>query len=236
MSDPEPLTAGCEDWPVDWPCDVTGKDEAQLALAKAAAVTLLSSYGGRSIGVCVFVEKYWPPVAYDCHGPWKDLSSGAWHNGPWHDCCRILLDHQPVLGIIAVSEFGVVLDTDAYERDGAWLRRRGACWSAGFDCTDPPVQVTYSAGFPLPAITGMAVGEVGCEILYAMNGDPCKLPSRAITITRQGVTVQLGSADELAKKRRLGLPIADAWLEQVNPNSIPGMSRVYSPDLARRGR
>jgi hypothetical protein len=47
--------------------------------------------------------------------------------------------------------------------------------------------------------------------------------------------VQLAAADDLASKNRLGLPIADAWLAIVNPGGLQQASRVYSPDLARRG-
>lgn len=48
--------------------------------------------------------------------------------------------------------------------------------------------------------------------------------------------MQLADPVQTAKRRRLGLPIADAWLEEVNPNALPAQSRVYSPDLPRRGR
>ena len=235
MSNPEPVIAGCDEWPVVWPCDVTGVDAPLLAAAFNGAVSLLWSYGGRSVGVCAYHEQYWPPCTGGCVGPWKS-SDGAWHNAAGRDCCRVLLAHQPVESIVSVSVDGVLLDPDAYVADGAWLRRRGACWSCAGDCDDPPLAVVYRAGFPLPATTGYAVGEVGCELLAAMRGDTCRLPSRAISITRQGVTVQLADGADLAKRRRLGLVLADAWLELVNPHGLRSMSRVYSPDLARQGR
>jgi len=234
--DPEPLVVenACEEWPVTWLCDVTDKTPEQLAAAQQAAIQMLWSYGGRHVGRCTYVESYWPPCASGCGGPWKS-SDGHWHNGNLHDCCRILLAQQPPAEILSVNEWGTVLDPEAYALDGAYLRRRGACWSCVDDCTDPPVTVEYTAGFPLPGTTGLAVGEVACEILHAMEGGLCKLPSRAISITRQGVTVQLASVDDLTKQNRLGLPLADAWLQLVNPNALTTRSKVFSPDLARRG-
>jgi hypothetical protein len=230
-------TAGqpCEAWPITWACDTTDVDPELLALAEAGAMSILWSYGGRAVGRCTFTEGYWPPCN-ECPGaPYKG-ADGLWRNGSGaHDCCRVLLARQPVASVDAVTADGVLLDASEYVSDGAWLRRQGECWPCGQGCSDPPLVVTYTAGLPLPAFTAAAMGEVACEVLLGLQGHPCKLPSRAITITRQGVTVQLSSGDDLAEQKRLGLPIADAWINLVNPGGLVQRSRVYSPDLARRG-
>ena len=92
---------------------------------------------------------------------------------------------------------------------------------------------------PFPAGTAAAVGEVACEYLASLQGRECRLPSSATSISRQGVTVVLASSDEFntlrpgLDHRRLGLPIADSWLNSVVGGGPRVASRVYSPDLAR---
>jgi len=99
-------------------------------------------------------------------------------------------------------------------------------------CDDPPITVSYRAGVPFPSGTDLAVGEVACEVLAALQNQPCKLPSRAVSISRQGVTVDLQSADDTVARGKLGLPLADAWLDVTNPRALAVASRVYSPDVS----
>ena len=219
----------CEAWPVEWPCDTTGVDPALQAQALDAAVALLWALSGRRLGVCDYTESYWPPCGeYGCPMPY--ISDGQWYNGvDAAECCKLMLHHRPVIEVTEVIEHGVTLaaGTD-YRWDRSFLRRCHGCWPCRLDCCDPPLQVAYSAGVPLPAGTAGAVGEVGCEYLKAFTDQPCKLPSRVTSISRQGITMELGAPPT---DNRLGLPLADAWLRLVNPSNLAVRSRVYSPDL-----
>jgi hypothetical protein len=227
----------CEAWPITWPCSTTDVDPELVTLAQSAAQNLLWAMGGRRHGVCTWTERYRPSCscAGCCAGPYHDAA--GWHNrsGAGAMCCRILLAHRPVREVTAVTIDGDALTADEYDVDAwAWLRRRGACWPCVGECDDPPVEVTYGAGFALPAGTAMAMGEVACEFIAGFTNKVCKLPSRAVSIARQGVTVQLADPSTFVKSGRLGLPIADAWLAVVNPRGLDRPSRVYSPDLAAR--
>lgn len=226
----------CEPWPIEWPCDTATTAPELLPLAQSLAEQLLWAVSGRRIGACEYVESYWPPCTSECGVPYKG-SDGEWRNrgSAAQDCCRILLAHRPVQSVEEVLVEGVTLDPAEYTTDGTWLRRRGECWPCGVVCDDPPVEVHYTAGVPFPEGTALAVGEVACEFLTALTGGSCRLPSRMTSITRQGVTVQLATADEFTTRNRLGLPIADAWLTYVNPGGLSRPSGVYSPDLAMRG-
>lgn len=228
---------GCEAWPVIWPCDTATTDPALLDAAKSLAEQLLWSLSGCRIGLCTFREAFRPALTGDCGFPYKD-SQGYWNNGGQRGgfCCRVLLSHRPVESITEVLDGSVVLDADQYALEGSWLRRRGSCWSTSFPCDDPELIVTYQAGVPFPAGTGAAVGEVACEYLAALQGGACRLPSRATSITRQGVTVTLDTAADFVERRRLGLPVTDAWLETVAGYGPRVASRVYSPDLPRAFR
>lgn len=227
----------CEAWPVEWPCDTTGKTPEQLAAAVDWATTVLWGLGGRHLGVCEWVERYWPPCTSACGAPYKGID-GEWRNrvSAAADCCRILLRHTPVVDVSAVTVWGEAMDPGAYDVVARrYLRRRGACWPCEDLCDDPPIEVVYRAGVALPPGTAAAVGEVACEVLAGLSGGPCRLPSRAVNVTRQGVTVQLADPAEFVDAGLLGLPLADAWIRAVNPAKLVNRSRVYSPDLARSG-
>jgi hypothetical protein len=188
----------------------------------------------------------------------------VWHNGGrGGPCCAINLVSLPVQHVVDVREFGQVLPETAWwlESPGL-LMRRGSCWPVALSCDPAPVEVTYQWGVPIvapvdavaadpdgePPVVGVdavpgselwgmvaaAMGEVTVEVMHAMCGRPCKLPSRAITITRQGVTVQLADPTTTLESRLLGLPLADALILTVNPNRKQARSRVYSPDMAIR--
>lgn len=225
---------GCEPWPVIWPCDITGVDTDLLDAAASLAAQLLWSLSGYRVGVCTYREGFRQPNTGVCGFPYKDRN-GNWRNGgqAGGECCRVLLSHRPVELIVSVTDGGVVLDADAYRVEGSWLRRRGGCWTSSFPCDDPELIVVYQAGVPFPAGTAAVVGEVGCEYLAALQGGVCRLPSRATSITRQGVTVTLDTAADFVGRRRIGLPIADGWLESVSGSGPRVASRVYSPDVAR---
>jgi hypothetical protein len=225
---------GCDAWPIVWPCPITGVDPALLASAKALAEQLLWSMSGYRVGVCTYREAFRLQATGACVAPYKD-SRGYWHNGVQTDgmCCKVLLTHRPVEAIVEVIDGGWPLFPDQYALEGSWLRRRWGCWGSAFPCDDPQLIVTYRAGVPLPVGTDLAVGEVACEYLTALQGQPCRLPSRATSITRQGVTVTLDSASEFLNRRRIGLPITDGWLESVAGAGPRVASQVYSPDLPR---
>lgn len=227
--------ATCEAWPVEWPCDITGKTADQLDDAAEFASFLLWGLSGRRIGVCDYVEGYWPATTGVCGVVPYMTRSGTWRNGyAGADCCRVLLHHRPVVAVEAVEVDGVPLADDEYDIvRGAWLRRRGECWPAAYGCDDPPIQVAYRAGVAPPPGTAMVVGEVACELLKGWAGEACKLPSRAISVSRQGVTVQLADPQQYVENGLLGLPLADAWITATNPNQLVMPSRVYSPDLPR---
>ena len=228
--------SGCEPWPVAWPCPVDGIDDEVLDVAQDLAGQLLWALSGYRIGLCTFRESFRPRTSGACGAPYKDRH-GNWRNGSYGGrCCRVLLSHRPVHSVDSVTDAGVEYAADEYALDGSWLRSRVGCWPAVADCDDPELIVVYQSGVPFPAGTAGVVGEVACEYLAALQGGQCRLPSRATSITRQGVTVTLDTAGEFVGRGRIGLPLADAWLESVVGIGPRVPSRVYSPDIAKASR
>lgn len=222
---------GCTPWPIRWPCEVAGVDPELLALAQGAAESTLWGLSGRRIGVCTFTESYTPRPGNGCFIPDRAL----WENqGRGRNCCRILLDHGPIVSVTSVSELGVEVLAEDYGFSGRYLRRIGGCWGAVDDCAEFGLSVTYAAGISFPDGTALAMGEVACEFLAGFQNRACKLPSRAVSVARQGVTVQLADPSEFVTNGKLGLPIADAWIGVQNPTNLRQASSVRSPDFARR--
>ena len=230
----------CTPWPYRWTCDTPLDDvEPELAaVAIAGAQDILWSLSGRRYGICETEEAYRPPCDQclppygGTFGPGVELALGR----EKRDCCKIVLTSQPVRQILRVEVNGEILDPDEYALDMNVLRRVGQCWPCGDGCEEPPVVVTYEWGMDVPALGELAMGEVACEILKALQGKDCRLPNNAVSVTRQGVSVQLGDSARLFEQMRLGLPITDMFLMQTNPARLHSRSTVHTVDTARRVR
>lgn len=232
----------CEPWPIRWACDIDDVDPTLLSLAQDAAQSLLWSLTGRRYGICTETQAYRPPCTSPCVQPWvREFGPGVdWRvNGGWgylHRCCALPLTSTPVRAIESVVVLGTTLDPTAYALERDSVMQYDECWPCDTGCDDPPVVVTYTYGIDVPALGELAMGEVACEFLAALTGADCRLPSNAVSVTRQGITVDLGDQRTLFEMGRIGLPIADAFIRSVNPNRLQSQSRVYSPDMARRAR
>jgi len=228
----------CADWPIRWPCNIESDEEATLDAARLSAQQILWSLSGRRYGTCEVTEQYRPPCDQclppyaDNFGPGVEYALGRERR----NCCGIVLDSQPVRSVSAVEINGVALDPSEYVLERSTLKRLGECWPCGDGCDLPPVSVTYEWGLDVPPLGELAMGELACEILAAIRGADCRLPSNAVSVTRQGVSVDLGDAQTLYDMGRLGLQLCDAFLRAVNPNRLASRSVVYSPDFARRAR
>jgi hypothetical protein len=231
----------CEPWPIVWPCeDLPGSPEQQLAAVDAARL-LLWSRTGRRLGVCATTEAYVSPGGgYDCGRPYM-TDDRLWHNGgvPGRNCA-IWLENTPVVAVDSVTIEGQTVDPSTYRVEGSKLVRRGQCWPANSIEWPIPTTVTYRWGVPIDVssplwgLVSAAMGEVAFEIATAMCGGECRLPSRAITVTRYGATVQLQDPQQTIDNRLLGLELADQLILTVNPARRQQRSRVYSPDMPRR--
>lgn len=229
----------CEAWPITWPCDTTNSDPTLVAAAQEAAQQLLWSLTGRRYGLCSTTEAYRLNCSTPCGNPYGDrFGPGVdWElGGERRYCCRIHLASRPVRSIDLVEVFGDPIDPSGYTLERDTLLRLGECWPCEQTCDVAPVQVTYTWGIDVPALGQLAMGEMACEFLAAFEGADCRLPSNAISVTRQGVSVDLGDAQTLFQMGRTGLPISDAFIRSVNPNRLQSASAVFSPDLARRAR
>ena len=224
----------CEAWPVIWPCEQPAGSDERIETAIEMAREMLWSRTGHRLGVCSVTESYAVASTGLCDAVGPGLPERVVSGVRF-----LVLRQQPVSAVTAVSVDGVPLDSSGYRLAGSRLLRVGAEWpTQTSDRTEPRIEVSYSWGIPLSTgrwhgMVGLAMGEVAFEVHQALCGQPCKLPSRAVSITRQGVQVQLGNPADYVKEGLLGLPFADQLILASNPGRLAGRSAVYSPDLPR---
>jgi hypothetical protein len=148
----------------------------------------------------------------------------------------------PVAHVTEVMIDGDVLSPALYRvRNSRWLLRiDGKAWPQAQDLTVPDnaegaFTVKYGRGIPVPAAGLLAAGDLACELLKARTGGRCSIPSRAQSIARQGVNIELADVTTLFTEGLTGVSSVDRWLVAVNPNRSREPSAVFSVDNVGRG-
>jgi len=249
----------CEDWPVQWTCDLDTLNPAVTGVAVSMATEVLWSLTGQRFGLCEVTLR---PCRRDCYDgrffddfgpPWEGgrsypqpaLIGGQWFNlacGTCHGGCscstvsEVLLP-APVHSIIEVLIDGTPLATGAYRVDNNRLlvRTDGDDWPRCNDLSKADTEagtwsVTAMYGEQLPDGAALAMGQLACEIAKAAAGGDCKLPAGLTQLARQGVTISYPDVGELFRQGRTGLYLVDMFVATWNPNRLRQRSRVYSVD------
>lgn len=190
------------------------------------------------------------PYGYGPQGP-----GGPWMvpyvlDGVWRNCvcpgtctCRARCEVPlpgPVARVDEVMIDGVVLDPSAYRLDSyrgtpVLVRTDGDCWP---DCQDVGLAndavgafaITYARGVDVPRAGQIAAGLLACEFAKACAGGDCKLPEQLVSLSRNGVEVQVADPTQLLEVGLTGVEQVDLWIKAVNPHRRAQRSRVYSPD------
>lgn len=177
------------------------------------------------------------------YGFWFDLSCGSCSGGcSCSEVSEVILP-SPVSSVVTVRMDGTPMATGSYRVDNNRLlvRTDGQRWPRCNDLSKNDDQpgtwsVTAAYGQVVPVAGQLAVGEMACEILRAMDGEDCTLPVGIQALTRQGVSISFPNVGELFSKGRTGLYLVDAFVTTSNPSGLTSRSRVYSVDrpLSRR--
>lgn len=186
--------------------------------------------------------------------PSAQLDQWAWQPS-WGTCrcsslpcsCQFLdsitLGAYPIIDVTRVIIDGAELEQAGHwqVRESRWLDRiDGQPWPscqniAGDPEEDPDtfgVELTH--GTLVPESGGMIACLYAGQIATALAGGECELPSRATSITRQGVTISLERSAEFLDKGLTGYKLADAWIVQTNGGRKPaGPTTIASPDVPR---
>lgn len=248
-------TACCDNWDT--------LDPAVQQAATDYATTVLWAATGRQFGICPQVVRpcgrtcnqtnngyFWSDgvyIPYILNGVWRNCFCGCGTGPGCCTCeprCQVYLP-GPVVSVTGVVVDGLLIDPSAYRVDDAkWLvRTDGECWplcqdysvDAGLNVfNDNTMQVSYGKGIAVPAALQVAGGSLACEFAKACTGGPCRLPSRASTIARQGVQITFQNIDMLLENGMTGLPEVDQLIQAYNPYHLPRAMRVWSPDLPKQ--
>ncbi len=169
-------------------------------------------------------------------------------NGVWRNCtcagsctCRATCEAHMPFHIAEIAEIlvdGVILDPSAYRVDNGntIVRTDGECFPECQDMdladTEPGTwSVTLRPGRPLPLIGALAAGELACEYARGCAGGDCKLPDQLVSMSRNGVEIQVADPLTLLDNGLTGIPNVDMFIRAVNPAHLRARPRVYSPDV-----
>lgn len=223
---------GCEPWPIVGYTAPVGTDPEIVEVAEQAAQAFLNGATGRRFGTCTYTQRFQVRETNSgvCSAP---LVAG--------NCCAIRLPNTPIQGVLGVKVDGILIDPSGYAvLGGSRLGRLNGCWPQSGDNVPGRVEVTYTAGIPLrPGSTyyGMAasaMGELVREYVTGLSGSTCKLPSRFVSVARQGVTTQALDPALFLSLSLTGLPLTDNFIRTVNPGGHRRKPRVLAVDGPRR--
>ena len=166
------------------------------------------------------------------------------------------LSGYPVREILEVKIDGVVIDPSTYRLDGwRWLVRMRDIAEPETEVFWPSCQIldlpdteagtfaiTYRYGQDPPLAGQHAAAALACEFYKACDGGgagDCEIPSTAVRVTRQGVTIDKTDAIDWFLERRgvrgwkTGILLVDAFLNAVNPGVMRRRPITWSPDAQR---
>lgn len=180
-------------------------------------------------------------------GPIPYLYRGLWYNlTPCGTCsgtcsCTDMQEATlpgPILSVTEVKQDGVVLTAGVDYRVDDFrklVRLNGGVWPYCQDMNlddDQPNTWSFTGviGEELPELGQYAVGELTIELLRSCTGGQCALPLNVASVTRQGVTVDYTTVQQLLENGLVGLKWCDLFIDTYNPNHLRTAPQVFSID------
>lgn len=195
--------------------------------------------------------------SYGSGFPWTPhYENGVWTNVKCEcsggcsctSICEIPLPY-PVSGVSEVLIDGAVIDPTTYRvddfrnlvRTGIDEDGNGLCWPKCQDLTRPTTEpgtwsVTLTYGRPVPALVQQATASLACELIKSCAGQPCALPQRMQSMTRQGITVGFLDPQTFFGEGLTGIYLVDLAIKAFNPHGLLKQASVYSPDYKNKWR
>lgn len=243
---------GWDDYPLDvrtsaaaWATEIldaaTGRRFAQCPIKLRPCGTRCGWFGG------YLTFPVGAPSLSGVGNPWMIPfidGGGIWRNCTCAGACRCRATCEahlpgPVSEILEVKVNGLVLDPTAYRLDDSSILVRtdgGECWPEcqNLDLADTEEDtwsVTLRQGEALPASGAIAAGKLACEFAKACSGADCALPEQLISLSRNGVQVQVADPQLLLDAGLTGVQEADLFIRMYNPGKLRSRPQVLSPDV-----
>lgn len=142
----------------------------------------------------------------------------------------IRLRNQPVRSIVEITVHGAVVNPNEYRLYNNAIVRLASGVSWGL-CSAPLIKYDYGTNPPI--LGQMAATVLANELVAAMRGDECRLPSSVTSVSRQGISFEVYDPQDFIDKGRVGLYEVDIFLSSINPGGAKKRPRVFSPDTPR---
>jgi hypothetical protein len=215
----------------------------RLEAAAAAASDLLFALSGRLYrGTCGPVTVRPCSTGRSCYVPGRSdlvqscgcapLSTWLLPGYPVTEIAQVLLDGQ----VIAPSEYRLdeqrklVRLADVNGKQQFWP----ACQRLDLpDTEERTASVTYFYGVAPPALGEIAAAKLGCEIYRACSGagaGECAIPSDAVRVTRQGITIEKAALSTWIALGAYGIPEVGAFMAAYGNHGATRRPAVWSPD------
>ena len=242
-------------------CDTDGDDDLLNGFADMASQLMFEISGRQFTGNCERTVRpvndqqacwgngtnnYWGWSGWPWAWTWDGVTWGWYDQLGCHCSCdalsRVLLPGYPVTEIQEVKIGGVVQDPATYRLDEyQWLTRMRdpaepniplfwpSCQVLDLNDTEPGTfSVTYKSGIAPPLAGKQAAAALACELL---PGADCKLPSGAVRIVRQGLTIdRLQPLAQMLISGATGIPLIDVFIAAYNPSGLRRRPAIWSPD------
>lgn len=254
------VTGPCEPWTPIWNCDLSAASGAVTGAAIQAATEVLYALSGRQFDSCQLTIRpcrrtCWDTAWWGGLGNWWDAGQwprplffqGVWYNITCGMCsgecsCTFISEvilPAPVTSVVTVKVDGVTLTAGTdYRLDESrkLVRLGGSSWPICNDLNLADSQigtwsVTIETGLPVPTLGQIAVGELACQFIKALDdAEDCMLPKPVQQLVRQGITMTFLDPNEVFAAGRVGLYFSDLFITTVNPNGLQQPSVVYNVD------
>lgn len=241
-------------------CETEETDETLDGIAAMASQIMFEISGRQFTGNCERTVRPCENVQNACWGlnpyygwtgwPWAwtwDGVTWGWYDSIGCHCgCNALsqvkLPGYPVTQITEVKIDGVVQSPTTYRLDDWQFLTRmrdpaeptiplfwPSCQIMDLDDTESGTwSVSYLSGVAPPLAGKSAAAALACELL---PGADCKLPSGAIRIVRQGVTIdRLQPLAEMLMKGATGIVAIDSFIAAYNPSGLRRRPAIWSPN------
>lgn len=95
-------------------------------------------------------------------------------------------------------------------------------------------EIEVEVGIPVPRPLVRAARDLACALLSASClGDTCRLPERVTSLSRRGVTMDIGNPLDYLDRGMTGIYSVDLAIKTLNPTRLQSPSFVWSPNLRR---
>lgn len=240
-------------------CDTEEDDDTLNGIAAMASQIMFEISGRQFTGNCERTVRPCNSYLNPCWGggfnswtgwPWTWAYDGlgwGWYDGIGCHCTceslsRVLLPGYPVTQITEVKIDGIVQSASTYRLDEwRYLTRRRDPLDPGTPLYWPSCQildlddtqsgtwsVSYLSGVAPPLAGKAAAAALACELL---PGVECKLPTGAVQIVRQGLTInRLQPLAQMLLEGMTGIVAIDAFMAAYNPGKLRRRPSIWSPD------